>query len=158
MVLFQPGAKNDWMGQGTSANTYADEDEHPLCVVRLFNLMRAAKPSHLSTGNSGTHVFTSPSGKVLHRGKVEDKLRQAAQQLDIPAPMVSTHSLREGGATAMWAAGHSVEEIQRRGRWVSQCFRITFGKDASARKVPGRVCLKLRSPCLRLCSRRQTET
>ena len=24
----------------------------------------------------------------------------------------------------MWAAGYSVEEIQRRGRWVSQCFRI----------------------------------
>ena len=40
VVLFQPGAKNDWMGQGTSANIYADEDEHPLCVVRLFNLIR----------------------------------------------------------------------------------------------------------------------
>ena len=38
--------------------------------------------------------------------------------------MVSTHSLRAGRATAMWAAGYSVEEIQRRGRWVSQCFRI----------------------------------
>ena len=64
------------------------------------------------------------SGKVLHRGKVEEKLRQAAQQLDVPAPMASTRSLRAGGATAMWAAGYSAEEIQRRGRWVSQCFRI----------------------------------
>ena len=98
--------KNDWMDQGASANIHADEDEHPLCVVRLFNLMRAAKPSsHLSTGNSGTHVFTLPSGKVLRRGKVEEKLRQAAQQLDIPAPMVSTRSLRAGGATAMWDVG-----------------------------------------------------
>jgi hypothetical protein len=126
VVIFQPGAKNDWMGQGTSANIYADEDEHPLCVVRLFNLMRAAKPSYLSTGNSGTHVFTLPNGKVLlHRGKVEGKLRQeAVQQLDIPAPMMSTHSLRAGGGTAMWAAGYSAEEIQRRCRWVSQCSRI----------------------------------
>ena len=70
VVLFQPGAKNDWMGQGTSANIYADGDMHPLCVVRLFNLMRAAKPSHLSTDNSGAHVFALSSGKVLHRGKV----------------------------------------------------------------------------------------
>ena len=122
--MFMPGAKNDWMGQGTSANIYADEDGHPLCVVRLFNLMRAAKPSHLTTGNSGTHVFTLTSGKVLHRDKVEEMLRQAAQQLKVPASMVSTHSLRAGGATAMWAAGYSVEEIQRRGRWASQCFRI----------------------------------
>ena len=124
--MFMPGAKNGWMGQGTSANIYADEDGHPLCVVRLFNLTRAAKPSHLSTGNSGTHVFTLTltSGKVLHRGKVEEKLRQAAQQLKVPAAMVPTHSLRAGGATAMWAAGYSVEEIQRRGRWASQCFRI----------------------------------
>ena len=116
------------MGQGgTSANIYADEDEHPLCVVRLFNLVRTAKPPHLSTGNSWTPVFTLPSGKVLHRGKVgkfEEKLRQAARQLNIPALMVSTRSLRAGGATAMWAAGCSAEEIQRRGRWVSQCFRI----------------------------------
>ena len=68
VVLFQPGANNDWMGQGTSANIYADENAHPLCVVRLFNLIRAAKPSHLSTGNTGTHVLTLSSGKVLHRG------------------------------------------------------------------------------------------
>ena len=112
------------MGQGTSANIYADENAHPLCVVRLFNLIRAAKPPHLPTSNAGTHVFTLASGKVLHRGKVEAKLRQAAQQLDVPAPMVSTHSLRAGGATAIWAAGYTIEDIQRRGRWVSQCFRI----------------------------------
>ena len=92
VVLFQPGAKNDWMGQGTSANIYADENAHPLCVVRLFNLIRAAKPPHLSTGNAGTHLFTLASGKVLHRGKVEEKLRQAAPQLDVPAPMASTHT------------------------------------------------------------------
>ena len=103
---------------------YADENAHPLCVVRLFNLIRAAKPPHLSTGNAGTHGFTLASGKVLHGDKAEEKLRQAAQQLDLPAPMASTHSLRAGGATAMWAAGYSAEEIQRRGRWVSQCFRI----------------------------------
>ena len=76
------------------------------------------------SGTSGTHVFTLTSGKVLHRDKVEEKLRQAAQQLKVPAAMVPTHSLRAGGATAMWAAGYSAEEIQRRGRWASQCFRI----------------------------------
>ena len=91
------------MGQGTSANIYADEDEDPLCAVRLFNLIRTAKPPHLSTGNSGTHVFTLTSGKVLRRGKVEEKLRQADRQLNIPAPMVPTRSLR---ARSRWSHGH----------------------------------------------------
>ena len=134
VVLFQPGAKNDWIGQGTSANIYADEDEHSLCVVRLFNLIRTAKPSHLSTGNSGTHVFTLTSGKVLRR--------QAARQLNIPAPMVPTHSLRAGGATAMSAAGYSVKEIQRRGRWVSQCFRIYIWEGRERSKGVGSRMLK----------------
>ena len=138
--------KNDWMGQGTSANIYADEDVNPLCVVRLFNLVRTAKPPHLSTGNSGgAHVFTLPSGKVLHRDKVEEKIRQAARQLNIPAPMVSTHSLRAGGATAMWAAGYFVEEIQRRGRgrWVSQCFlRIYIWEERERSKGAGSRMLK----------------
>ena len=124
VVVFQPGAKNDWMGQGTSNNIYADEEGHPLCVVGLFNKMRAMKPNHLSVNNAGTHLFTLSGGDVLHRDKVESSLRQAARQLKIPDDVLSTHSLRAGGATAMWAAGYSVEEIQRRGRWVSQCFRI----------------------------------
>ena len=54
VVMFQPGAKNGWMGQGTSNNIYPDEAGHPLCVVRLFNLIRAAKPKYFSDKNVGT--------------------------------------------------------------------------------------------------------
>ena len=157
VVMFMPGAKNGRMGQGTSANMYADEDGQPLCVVRLFNLMRSAKPSHLATGNSGTHVFTLTSGKVLHRDKVEEKLRQAAQQLNVPAAMVYTHSLRAGGATAMWAAGYSVEEIQRRGRWASQCFRIYIWEGRERAEGAGsRICPKLKFQCSQRCNRKRT--
>ena len=124
VVMFQPGAKNDWMGQGTSNNIYADEAGHPLCVVRLFNLIRSVKPNYFSDRNAGTHLFTLSDGNVLHRDKVESTLRKAATQLKLPVSVFSTHSLRAGGATAMWAAGFTVEEIQRRGRWASQCFRL----------------------------------
>ena len=40
VAIFQPGSKNDWLGQGTSRNIYEDPDNSPLCVVRLFNLLR----------------------------------------------------------------------------------------------------------------------
>ena len=122
VVIFQPGSKNDWLGQGTSNNIYEDPDNSPLCVVRLFNLLRAMKPRFLRA--VGTPLFTLTSGLVIHRDLVEKTLRAAAERLNLPMEMFSTHSLRAGGATAMWAAKYTVEEIQRQGRWVSQCFRI----------------------------------
>jgi len=122
VVVFHPGAKNDWLGQGSSANIYADPGGSPLCVVRLFNLMRRAKPNYFS--QHGKHLFTLQDGSVLARTAVDVALKSAATRLRWPVDTVSTHSLRAGGATAMWAAGKSAEEIQRRGRWASQCFRI----------------------------------
>ena len=123
VAMFQPGSKNGWLGQGSSNNTYEDPDDSPLCVVGLFNLLRAAmKPNFLSA--VGAHLFTLTSGFVIHRDLVERTLREAAGGLNMPAEVFSTHSLRAGGATAMWAANYTAEQIQRRGRWVSQCFRI----------------------------------
>ena len=122
VVVFHPGAKNDWLGQGSSANIYADPGGSPLCVVRLFNLMRRAKPNYFS--QHGKHLFTLQDGSVLARTAVDVALKSAATRLRWPVDTVSTHSLRAGGATAMWAAGKTAEEIQRRGRWASQCFRI----------------------------------
>ena len=120
--MFQPGSKNGWLGQGSSNNIYEDPDDSPLCVVRLFNLLRAMKPNFLSA--VGMHLFTLTSGLVIHRDLVEKTLRAATERLNLPAEMFSAHSLRAGGATAMWAANYTVEQIQRRGGWVSQCFRI----------------------------------
>ena len=122
VVVFHPGAKNDWLGQGSSANIYADPGGSPLCVVRLFNLMRRAKPNYFK--QHGKHLFTLQNGSVLARTAVDSALKSAAERLRWPVDTVSTHSLRAGGATAMWAAGKTAEEIQRRGRWASQCFRI----------------------------------
>ena len=42
----------------------------------------------------------------------------------------------------MWAAGYSVEEIQRRGRWVSQCFRIYIWEGRERAKGVGSRMLK----------------
>ena len=126
------------MGQGTSSNIYPGESGHPLCVVRLFNPIRAAKPNCFSEHNAGSHLFTLSDGNVLHRGKVESTLRKAANQLKLLMPISSPHSLRAGGATATWAAGSTVEEeIQRRGRWASQCFRLYLWESRSKVKEVG---------------------
>ena len=116
------GSKNGWLGQGTSKNIHADPDGSPLCVVGLFNRLRNLKPRFLQA--VGTPLFAKTDGTVIHRDEVESTLRGAARRLDLPTDIFSTHSLRAGGATAMWACNYTVEQIQRRGRWASQCFRI----------------------------------
>ena len=123
VVMIQPGSKNDWLRQGSSNNIYEDPDDSPLCVVRLLNLLRALKPNSLSA--VGTHLFTLTSGLVIHRELVEKTLRAAAERLNLPAEMFSTHSLRAGGATAMWAANYTVEQSQRR-------FYIWEGRERAA--------------------------
>ena len=75
-------------------NIYEDPDGSPLCVVRLFNLLRAMKPHFLRA--IGTPLFTLTSGLVIHRDLIESTLRAAADRLDLPTGMFSTHSLRAG--------------------------------------------------------------
>ena len=41
----------------------------------------------------------------------------------LPADRYGSHSLRVGGATALYHAGMPVEIIKRYGRWVSDCFQ-----------------------------------
>ena len=60
-------------------NVFADETGHPLCVVGLFNQLRALKPHHFKT--HGVHLFTLPDGSVLHRNRVELAQRDAAGRL-----------------------------------------------------------------------------
>ena len=107
VVMFQPGSKNDWLGQGTSNNIYSDPDGSPLCVVGLFNRLRDLKPRFLQS--VGTPLFTLTNGTVIHRDLVESTLRGAALRLKLPTEIFSTHSLRAGGATAMWACNYTVE-------------------------------------------------
>ena len=56
VVMFMPGAKNDWMGQGTPANIYADEDGHPLCTLRG----KVVQP------HAGGQTVASPNGQLRH--------------------------------------------------------------------------------------------
>ena len=44
------------------------------------------------------------------------------EEKGIPIELVDTHSLRGGGANALWLAGYSDREIQKIGRWRGKTF------------------------------------
>ena len=53
------------------------------------------------------------------RNRLSAVLRMAGTAMGIPASRIGNHSLRSGGATAMWRAGYDVEVIKRWGSWKS---------------------------------------
>ena len=81
-------------------------------------------PEYFHEKNYDSYLFTLENGKVLHRDQVQQLLRDAALGLGLPAGVVAPHSLRAGGCSAMYNAGFAEHEIQRRGRWVTACWKI----------------------------------
>ena len=73
-----------------------------------------------------TPLFRDPqSGDPLRTNKLRDMIRQLMAAADEPDPShFGTHSLRIGGATALFAAGADETVIRTMGRWSSDCYRL----------------------------------
>ena len=123
LIVFHEFSKNDFMGQGTDNNIKRCNDVR-LCIPSLINKLRVMKPSAFEEQNRDKFVFTMSDGKVLPKVVVERLLREAALRMGMDPRILASHSLRAGGCTAMFNAKYADHEIQRRGRWVSSCWKI----------------------------------
>ena len=121
VVLMQGASKTDPNGQGSVANVFETPGDE-LCLVGLMKRLQRQKPSHFR--DSEAFFFTLSDGRVLHRDVVSKLLQEAAVAYGAPKEATSVISLRSGGASAMWDKGFTAEEIKRRGRWVSDCYRV----------------------------------
>ena len=61
-------------------------------------------------------------GSPLRREYIQEVLEQAAREEGLPADRMRSHSLRIGGATALYHVYKDVELIKRYGRWSSSAF------------------------------------
>ena len=112
-----------FLGQGTDNNIKRYKHEVRLCIPSAFNRLRIMKPAHFREKNENAFVFTLYSGLVIHKDAICRLLRNGALALGLDPRVVSTHSLRTGGCSAMFNADFPEHEIQRRGRWVSSCWK-----------------------------------
>jgi len=120
MVILQGKSKTDQQSLGNMANAFASD--HPSCPVALFKRAARMQPEHFADGKR--FLFTKANGKVLSSAEVAGRLRRAGVRRGLPRASLSGISLRSGGASAMFHEGYSAEEIKRRGRWRSECWRI----------------------------------
>ena len=115
-VIFLRGSKTDQYNAGTIRNQFTTKDEvdHVKALAKIERLF----PQRWGT-EAELPLFRWKSGQVVRRSRVQTALRLAAAAEGIPAKAMGSHSLRIGGASAMYRQGYDVEAIRRFGRWSS---------------------------------------
>ena len=117
-VLFEL-AKTDQNRVGCTRTVFATGDD--LCPVEAYKALRRVRGANW---HERAPVMMDPSGWVMNRECMSAMLKGAAVDCGIPAAELATHSLRIGGATALFAAGADPTVIRTMGRWSSDCYRL----------------------------------
>ena len=123
VVVFQRGAKADQYNVGSVRNHFKvvgpGDDLCPvktLIEVMKFNPKRRTSEGHLP-------LFRWCNGKPMTRDQVRITLSKAAEDVGYPLGSTSIHSLRSGGASALYeSSGGNTNLVKRMGRWASDCF------------------------------------
>ena len=91
-----------------------------VCVVSALNELRKVAPRRFGKGpEAHLPLFRWASGVVLRRLEIQNVLQKAAKAVGLPAERFQSHSLRIGGASALYQSTGEVELVKRTGRWTS---------------------------------------
>ena len=119
VVIKFRGSKSDQFKAGCVRNLFSSEVEGMCPVAALWQLAGRLGPEQ-----RGGPVMAVPGEDPIGRNEVAEVLRRAAVELGEPTDRLSTHSLRAGGATALYAAGYGEAEITYHGRWASASWLV----------------------------------
>ena len=90
-----------------------------LCPVKALDEYRCAVPGRFRGPEAERALFRWGNGAILKRTEVQYILQKAATAVGLPAERFMSHSLRIGGASALYQATADVEFVKRMGRWSS---------------------------------------
>ena len=102
-----------------------------LCVVEAYKQLRRLQGAAY---DSAGPLLQTPRGWIASRTTVSDSIKRTAVALRCQPGDYTTHSLRIGGATALFCAGVDHEEVLRFGRWASECWRWYVYKSRESTK------------------------
>ena len=121
------GSKVDQLNQGHVMNHFRTHDPE-LCVIEALGLYQQHAPEQFGKSQLGA-LFTWASGKQVTRKCLQQALVRSAEAMGLPADRMASHSLRFGGATAIWAAYKDSALVKRWGRWSSDAFHGYLWED-----------------------------
>lgn len=122
VILTIRGSKTDIYNRGEIRNHFRAEGN--VCPVRAAIAIFLNFPQRYGGGNDALGpLFRTADDKLLPRGAVQAAIEAAAKALNMPPGDLGTHSLRFGGASAIWAAYGESALVKRWGRWASDSFQ-----------------------------------
>lgn len=110
--------KADQEAFGT-CKTLAKTGEKFLCPVAALEEYRCTVPGGFKGPDAMNPLFRWGNGAILKRTEVQFLLQKAATAEGLPADRFLSHSLRIGGASALYQASADIELVKRMGRWSS---------------------------------------
>ena len=90
-----------------------------LCPVEALLDYKKVAPARFCGGEAWMPLFRWANGSMLKRLEVQEILQRAARAEGLPADRFLSHSLRIGGASALFQVSADVELVKRMGRWSS---------------------------------------
>ena len=123
--LHLDASKTDIFRQGADVHIMANGSLS--CPVSALTAMLALRPpSSSSSSLPSDPLFRLSNGRALTRDLLINFMHRLLTRGGINPEGYSGHSMRRGGAQALFDAGISERDIQVYGRWRSWCFRLYF--------------------------------
>jgi len=121
VVLTIRGSKTDKFNKGEVRNHFRTSDPE-LCVVEAITMFQKHAPERFSALKA-EHLLVWASGEAVTRAELQLVLEKAAEACGVAPETIGSHSLRFGGASALWAAYKDTSLVRRWGRWASEGFQ-----------------------------------
>ena len=122
IVVHLKGSKTDQYNVGCTRNHYRT---HALLdPVGALEDLEKHFPQRLRGSESRSPLLRWQDSSVVKRSQVHDLLVLAAVAAGMEASEVGSHSLRIGGATAMYHVVGDLQQVRRFGRWASDAFHV----------------------------------
>jgi len=123
VVLTIRGSKTDQFNRGEVRNHFRSGD-NTLDVVGGLACYEKHAPHRFKGSEATNWLFRWAGGAPLTRAQVQAHLCVAAEQVGLKGEDLGSHSLRFGGASALYNAFRDTGMVQRWGRWASCCFQL----------------------------------
>ena len=114
------GSKNDWLNQGcvrSHAKVSGDSPNSEIFAARALIELRKCYPAKFN--NRDAVLATWRNGGNINQPHITALLRAAVSKNGSDPAKYSLHSLRAGGATALYRATQDIHLVARFGRWKS---------------------------------------
>ena len=122
VTLLVRGSKTDIYNRGQVRNHFKTEED--VCVVKAMIGLYQHFPQRYQGGSESAELlFRTRDDKPIPRSAIQALIERAAKGMNLPEGDLGTHSLRFGGASALWAQFQDASLVQRWGRWASSSFQ-----------------------------------